>query len=46
MLLIDYCDGGSYKNHPLFSDDDTALQIVAYFDELEVKNLIGSYATL
>lgn len=43
MFLRDYCDGSFCKNHPLFSDEDTALQIVAYFDELEVTNPIGSY---
>lgn len=44
--LRDYCDGSFCKNHPLFSDDDTALQIVAYFDELEVTNPIGSYVNI
>ena len=43
MLLRDYCDGSFCKNHPLFSDDSTALQIIAYFDELEVTNPIGLY---
>ena len=43
MFLRNYCDGSFRKNHPLFSDEDTALQIVAYFDELEVTNPIGSY---
>ena len=46
MFLRDYCDRSFCKNHPLFSDDDTALQIVAYFDELEVTNPIGSYVNI
>ena len=46
MLLRDYCNGSFCKNYPLlFSDDSTALQIIAYFNELEVTNPIGSYVT-
>ena len=41
-FLRDYCDGSFCKNHPLVNDDHT-LQIIAYFDELEVTNPIGSY---
>ena len=43
MFLRDCCDGSFCENHPLFSDEDIASQIVAYFDELEVTNPIGSY---
>ena len=32
-----------FATHPLFSTDKQALQIVAYFDELEVANPLGSY---
>ena len=42
-LLQDFCDGNSYKSHPLFSTDNQALQIIAYFDELEIANPLGSY---
>ena len=42
-LLKDYRDGCVCKNHPLIGNDNKALQIVAYFDELEVTNPIGSY---
>ena len=42
-LIQDFCDGSSFKNHPLFSNDPDALQIIAYYDELEVTNPIGSY---
>lgn len=41
--LKDFCDGAAYRSHPLFSSDHSALQIVAYYDELEVVNPIGSY---
>lgn len=42
-LLTDYCDGTLYKEHPLFGSDPHSLQIVAYYDDLEVCNPIGSY---
>ena len=42
-LLIDFCNGSLFSAHPLFSTDPEALQIIAYFDELEVTNPIGSY---
>lgn len=41
-ILGDICDGRRYKTHPLYSVDKTALQIILYFDELEVCNPIGS----
>ena len=43
-LLQDFCDGTACKEHPAIAGNDcTMLQIVAYFDELEVTNPIGSY---
>ena len=42
--LVDFCDGSVYKNHPLFVTNPLALQIIAYFDELEVCNPLGSAA--
>ncbi|KAK3721414.1 hypothetical protein QZH41_008022 [Actinostola sp. cb2023] len=41
-LLADYCDGETFKNHPLFSVDPTALQIMLYYDEIEIVNPLGS----
>ena len=41
--IHDFCDGLHFKNHPLFSSDPTSLQIIAYYDELEVVNPLGSY---
>ena len=42
-LFQDFCDGSLYKSHPLFSCDPHALQIIGYYDELEVVNPLGSY---
>ena len=39
----DYCDGEIYKNHPLFSTHQDALQLIIYFDEIETANPLGSY---
>ena len=36
-----YSDGSIYKNHPVLEHPD-ALQIVGYYDELEVCNPFGS----
>lgn len=42
-FLYDFCDGEIYKQHPLFSTDKQALQIIMYFDEVETTNPLGSY---
>lgn len=41
--LSDFCDGELFRAHPLFSTDFSALQIIAYFDELEVCNPLGTH---
>ena len=42
--LVDYLHHGSiFKDHPVFSTYANALQIIAYYDELEVTNPIGLY---
>lgn len=38
----DYCDGSFIKNHEMFQQNDEILQLVFYFDELEVANPLGS----
>lgn len=43
-LLSDYCDGHVYRSHPLFSDDKSALQLMIYYDNVEVCNPLGSRA--
>ena len=40
--LTDMCDGSVFKMHPLFKLDTRAIQIIAYFDEVELCNPLGS----
>ena len=42
-FLHDFSDGSFFKEHPLFSVDPHALQIVVYYDEVEPANPLGSY---
>lgn len=42
-MLNDFCDGSMFKTHPMFESNPNALQVIAYYDELEVVNPIGSY---
>ena len=42
-LLEDFCDGQRFKSHALFSTNPHALQIIGYFDELEVCNPLGTH---
>ena len=41
-VMEDFCDGKIYKDHPLFSQDKSALQIMLYYDEVELCNPLGS----
>ena len=41
-IISDFCDGDVYKNHPLFSRDPRAIQILLYYDDVEVVNPLGS----
>ena len=41
--MSDYCDDDAFKEHPLFSQDPTALQIMIFYDDVEVVNPLGSY---
>ena len=41
--IKDFCAANVFKNHPLFSQDPEALQIIGYFYELEVCNPLGSH---
>ena len=38
----DYCDTPAFKSHPLFSIDPSAVQIMIYYDDVEVTNPLGS----
>lgn len=42
--LSDYCDGYLFKNHSLFRTKPNALQLILYFDELEICNPLGSHS--
>ena len=41
--LHDFRDGLLYKQHALFRVDDNALQVIIYYDDVEVANPLGSY---
>lgn len=43
-IMEDYCDGSTYKEHSLFSSNPTALQIMLYYDDVEICNPLGSRA--
>ena len=42
-LQEDFCDGTLFCEHPLFSSNPLALQILVYFDELEVCNPLDTH---
>lgn len=42
-MLKDYCDGCVFKGHSLFSVHKNGLQILLYFDDIEVVNNLGSH---
>ena len=41
-FIEDFCDAEAYKEHPLFSKCDMALEIMFYYDDVEICNPIGS----
>lgn len=40
--LRDMCDGLVFKSHPMFGSDNKTIQIIGYFDEIELCNPLGS----
>ena len=46
QLLGDFCDGSDFKNHPLFYLDEKCLQLMLYYDDVEVCNPLGSKVKL
>ncbi len=42
--LQDFCDGKLFRLHPVFSQDPQALQIIAFYDDLELCNSLGTCA--
>lgn len=43
-FMRDFCDGEFFKQHPIFSNHQNALQIILYYDDIEVANPLGSRA--
>ena len=44
--LEDFCDGSYCKSHALFSSRINALQIIFYYDDVEICNPLGSKRTI
>ena len=44
FLLGNYCDGTVYKSHPLFSQYSPVIQLILYYDDVEICNPLGSRA--
>ena len=44
-MLRDFCDGYYVRTHPVFQNTDNSLQIVGYYDDIEVANPLGSKAS-
>ena len=45
-IMEDYCDGEAFKSHCLFSLHANTIQILFYFDKLELTNPIGTKAKI
>ena len=45
-VMSDFCDGEYYRNHNLFSTHRNALQIMMYYDDVEVCNPLGSHTKI
>ncbi|XP_028419185.1 uncharacterized protein LOC114544888 isoform X3 [Dendronephthya gigantea] len=45
-VLRDVMDGGFFKSHPVFSLHSDALQLLGYYDDLEIANPLGSKAKI
>ena len=41
-IYTDYSDGSNTKFHPVIAEHPNSLQIVGYYDELEICNPLGS----
>ena len=41
-LMADICDGPGVSDHPLFGQDQHALQIILYYDGVELCNPLGA----
>ena len=43
--MKDFCDGRQFHSHPLFMVRANALQILFYYDDIELCNPLGSSRT-
>lgn len=41
-ILTDYCDGEEFSSHSLFGTTSSTLQLLLYYDDVEVCNPLGS----
>lgn len=41
-ILSDMCDGSLFNAHPVFKLDKCAIHVIAYYDEVELCNPLGS----
>ena len=41
--LCDFCDGSYFSTHTLFGSTPNALQILFYYDDIEMCNPLGSH---
>ena len=41
-ILQNYYDGQAFKNNDLFREHKDGIQLILYYDEVEVCNLLGS----
>ena len=42
--MKDFCDGYSFKSHPVFKSYPQALQVIVYYDDVETANPLGAKA--
>jgi len=42
-LIADFCDASLYKNNTLYTNADSSLKLIIYYDEVEVSNPLGSH---
>jgi hypothetical protein len=41
-LMSDVCDGDMFRSHSLFSSDPQSLQIILYYEDLEIFSALGA----
>lgn len=43
-IMMDFCDAYYFKNHKIFNSYRNALQLILYYDDIEVANPLGAKA--